>query len=95
MWGEPHIDTADQAVQRNATALPDTMPEALVSGPAPAPAGAAVRPATDWVYCPECGMPAWVEWADVASSTSGPVEHVKVRCFSRHWFLMLRENLDR
>ncbi|WP_460625506.1 hypothetical protein [Intrasporangium mesophilum] len=40
-------------------------------------------------------MPAWVEWADVAQSTSGSVEHVKVRCFSRHWFLMLRENLDR
>jgi hypothetical protein len=61
-------------------------------------AGAAQRatsapPAADSVYCPECGMPAWVEWADLAPTTSGPAEHVKIRCFSRHWFLMLRESL--
>jgi hypothetical protein len=36
-------------------------------------------------YCPECGMPAWVEWRDAG--------HVKLRCFSRHWFLMLDERL--
>ena len=40
------------------------------------------------LYCPECGMPAWVEWRDVAESTAGAVAHVKVRCFARHWFLM-------
>jgi hypothetical protein len=31
-------------------------------------------------------MPTWVEWQDG--------DHVKVRCFSRHWFLMLEERLD-
>ena len=79
MSREPHIDTAARAVQPPAAAL----------------AGAAGQPAEDWVYCPECGMPAWVEWAEAGASTAGPVEHVKVRCFSRHWFLMLRENLHR
>jgi hypothetical protein len=54
-----------------------------------------VEAATEFVYCPECGMPAWIERADSLSSTSGPVEHVKVRCFSRHWFLMPRADLDR
>jgi hypothetical protein len=56
--------------------------------------GAAEAP-SDWVYCPECGMPAWIEWADTTQSTSGAAEHVKVRCFSRHWFLMLRGDLAR
>ncbi|HET8988670.1 MAG TPA: hypothetical protein VFN43_09190 [Humibacillus sp.] len=32
-------------------------------------------------YCPECDMPTWVEWSDGG--------HVKLRCFARHWFLML------
>ena len=45
------------------------------------------------LYCPECGMPAWVEWRDVAGSTAGAVAHVKVRCFARHWFLMPEEGL--
>jgi hypothetical protein len=35
------------------------------------------------LYCPECGMPTWVEWSDGG--------HVKIRCFSRHWFLMLAD----
>jgi hypothetical protein len=45
------------------------------------------------VYCPECGMPAWVEWRDTAGSTAGAVVHVKVRCFARHWFLMTEDRL--
>jgi hypothetical protein len=43
------------------------------------------------VYCPECGMPAWVEWRE-AAGTAGPA-YVKVRCFARHWFLLLEEPL--
>ena len=43
------------------------------------------------VYCPECGMPAWVEWRD-DGGTCG-VAHVKVHCFARHWFLMSEEGL--
>ena len=46
------------------------------------------------VYCPECGMPAWIEWRTVLGSTSGDVEHVKVRCFQRHWFFMPASYLD-
>ena len=45
------------------------------------------------LYCPECGMPAWVEWRDVAGSTAGAVAHVKVRCFARHWFLLPEDRL--
>jgi hypothetical protein len=40
------------------------------------------------VYCPECGMPAWIEWSTVLGSTGGDIEHVKVPCFQRHWFFM-------
>jgi hypothetical protein len=45
------------------------------------------------IYCPECGMPAWVEWRDVLGSTAGAVVHLKVRCFARHWFLMTEDRL--
>jgi hypothetical protein len=42
-------------------------------------------------------MPAWVEWRDpagsTAGSTTGAVAHVKVRCFARHWFLLLEDRL--
>ena len=47
------------------------------------------------LYCPECDMPAWVEWSDVLSSTSDAVEHVRLRCFGRHWFDMPAEYLYR
>ena len=43
--------------------------------------------------CPECDEPVEVEWRDWADSTSGPVEHIKIRCANRHWFLMLTEQL--
>jgi hypothetical protein len=46
-------------------------------------------------FCPECGMPAWVEWADEVPSTSGTVELGKVRCIQRHWFLMPLSGLER
>ncbi len=42
-------------------------------------------PEIEALYCPECGMPTWVEWRDGG--------HVKIRCFSRHWFLMLADRL--
>lgn len=47
------------------------------------------RPALEpLVFCPDFGLPAWVEWRDDVGSTGGPLVHVKVRCFGRHWFLM-------
>jgi hypothetical protein len=48
----------------------------------------------DAVACPECESLAVVEWRSNVSSTGGPVEHLKVRCLNRHWFLMPAEVLD-
>ncbi len=49
----------------------------------------------DTTTCPECGAPAEVEWRDVLESTDGPVEHAKVRCVRRHWFLLPVASLAR
>jgi hypothetical protein len=38
--------------------------------------------------CPECGQVAEVEWRAVLESTDGPVEHARVRCVQKHWFLL-------
>jgi hypothetical protein len=66
----------------------------------PAPTAAfpkgSIRDATErstlpLVYCPECGMPAWAEWRDAADPEGAA--YVKVRCFARHWFLLLEERL--
>lgn len=38
--------------------------------------------------CPECSEPAEILWRAVAESTDGPVEHAKVLCVRRHWFLL-------
>ena len=46
-------------------------------------------------YCPECGELAEVEWRAVLESTDGPVEHAKVRCVRRHWFLLPLASLVR
>ncbi|WP_299519698.1 hypothetical protein [uncultured Serinicoccus sp.] len=42
----------------------------------------------DTTSCPECGAVAEVQWRDVLESTDGPVEHAKVLCLHRHWFLL-------
>ncbi|WP_130014331.1 hypothetical protein [Serinicoccus sediminis] len=42
----------------------------------------------DMTSCPECGAVAEVQWRDVLESTDGPVEHAKVLCLQRHWFLL-------
>jgi len=47
----------------------------------------------DVVDCPECGGAATVEWAFTLGSTSGPVDHVRISCPSRHHFLMPAEGL--
>jgi hypothetical protein len=46
-------------------------------------------------YCPECGELAEVEWRAVLDSTDGPVEHAKIRCVRRHWFLLPLSSLER
>jgi uncharacterized protein YbaR (Trm112 family) len=45
--------------------------------------------------CPECRQPAEVEWRAVLESTDGPVEHAKVLCVRRHWFLLPTADLAR
>jgi hypothetical protein len=42
----------------------------------------------DLVVCPECAAPAEVVDRFALPGTHGPVEHVKVRCLHRHWFLL-------
>jgi hypothetical protein len=42
----------------------------------------------DLTLCPTCGAPAEILWRDVLESTDGPVEHAKIACVQRHWFLL-------
>jgi hypothetical protein len=68
---------------------PTRLPRRPSAGPVLLPAPAAVpEEAPDTVPCPECGRTAVVEWRALLDSTDGPVEHVKIRCPERHWFLM-------
>lgn len=43
---------------------------------------------TEFVACPQCDLPATVEWRQEAGSTGGPLEHLKIRCAGGHWFLL-------
>lgn len=38
--------------------------------------------------CPECGAYAEVEWRAELESTDGSIEHAKIRCLQRHWFML-------
>lgn len=42
----------------------------------------------DTTFCPECGETAEVLDRHVLESTDGPVEHLRIRCLRRHWFLL-------
>jgi len=42
----------------------------------------------DITTCPECGAPAEITFRTALESTGGPMEHVKLQCVRRHWFLM-------
>ena len=42
----------------------------------------------DLQVCPECSAPAEVVDRFALAGTDGPVEHVKVACLARHWFLL-------
>ena len=49
----------------------------------------------DTTLCPECGALAEVQWRAVAESTDGPVEHARISCVRRHWFLLPVASLER
>jgi hypothetical protein len=49
----------------------------------------------DTTTCPECGAPAEVIDRFALESTDGPIEHVRVQCVVRHWFLLPTELLIR
>jgi hypothetical protein len=61
-------------------------------GTIPVSAGSAAAPTAtsqiEFVACPQCDMPATVEWRQHVGSTDGPMEHLKIRCASGHWFLL-------
>jgi hypothetical protein len=42
----------------------------------------------DLVVCPECGAPAEIVDRFALGGTDGPVEHVKLMCLHRHWYLL-------
>jgi hypothetical protein len=49
----------------------------------------------DLTLCPECGALAEVLWRAVMESTDGPVEHARITCVQRHWFLLPVAHLER
>ena len=48
----------------------------------------------DTVRCPDCGLPAVVEWRTTIPSTGAPVEHVKFACPVGHRYFMPAEGLE-
>ena len=48
----------------------------------------------DRVRCPDCGLPAVVEWRTHIPSTGTPVEHVKIACPVGHRYFMPAEGLE-
>ena len=48
----------------------------------------------DTVRCPDCGLPAVVEWRTTIPSTGAPVEHVKLACPVGHRYFMPAEGLE-
>jgi hypothetical protein len=45
--------------------------------------------------CPDCGAVAEILRRATLESTSGPVEHVQLRCVRRHWFFLPTFQLER
>ncbi|MBV8539406.1 MAG: hypothetical protein JO364_15620 [Pseudonocardiales bacterium] len=48
----------------------------------------------DIVACPECSMTATMQQGNRVESTDGPIDHVRVTCANRHWFLMPADTLN-
>jgi hypothetical protein len=50
-------------------------------------------PAEPLVECPACGLPAEITDRFALGGAPGPVEHVKVVCVIRHWFMIPADQL--
>jgi uncharacterized protein YbaR (Trm112 family) len=48
----------------------------------------------DFLACPECSMTATLQRGNQVESTDGPVDHVRITCVNRHWFLMPADTLN-
>jgi hypothetical protein len=49
----------------------------------------------DIVACPERSMTAAMQRGDRVESTDGPIDHVRITCANRHWFLMPADTLNK
>jgi hypothetical protein len=49
--------------------------------------------AVEILDCPTCAAPAEIQSSSLLLSTDGPVEHVKIGCVRKHWFLLPRDML--
>ena len=45
--------------------------------------------------CPDCGEITEISDRFVLASTDGPIEHVRMLCIRRHWFMLAVASLDR
>jgi hypothetical protein len=46
-------------------------------------------PVLELTFCPECGRPAEILDRFELPSTDGPVEHIKLRCVTGRWFVIV------
>ena len=51
------------------------------------------NPSEPLVECPACGLPAEITDRFTLDGAPAPVEHVKVVCVTRHWFVLPADQL--
>jgi hypothetical protein len=58
------------------------------------PADGAADPHLDIVACFECAATAAVQGRGPVESTDGPLDHVRITCVNRHWFMMAADMIN-